>query len=94
MIYFIQGEATKLIKIGYTDGPENIRVSQIQADCSERVEVLGTAPGSKREEKILHARFITLKFHGEWFRPSLELLTLAMKSRLRPYRYGALLRRL
>lgn len=74
-IYFIQAE-NSLIKIGYSVNPgRRLRFFQIVSPVSLRM--LGFYPGYLADEIALHGRFAELRHHGEWFRPSPELLKLA-----------------
>lgn len=74
MIYFVQGQHSKLIKIGYTDRPFDQRWKALQLASAELLVLIGTAAGSLREEQRLHARFGDDKVHREWFKPSPDLM--------------------
>src|SRR5438552_3907269 len=77
MIYFIQGEITKLIKIGYTKSRKELwgRFYIMQIGSPDKLNVLGViVGGTRRKEKELHKRFEHLNIRGEWFKPSKLLL--------------------
>lgn len=65
-VYFLRAETTGRIKIGYSVDVAQ-RHEDIQAACSERLELLGTIPAGKAREKQLHAHFFDYRCHGEWF---------------------------
>ncbi|MDO6524720.1 GIY-YIG nuclease family protein [Motilimonas sp. 1_MG-2023] len=68
MIYFIQGEITKKIKIGHTD---NIiledRLQPIRSSSPDKIMFLGGMPGDRSLESTLKKRFNKFNSHGEWF---------------------------
>lgn len=75
MIYFIQPENGGLIKIGYTSKEPESRLRELQTGCHEKLIILATEEGSEVDESNLHLQFKSLRVRGEWFRPSVELLT-------------------
>lgn len=72
-VYFIQGEATGLIKIGYS---RNLltRFSQLQTASADTLRLLARLRGNQDRERELHARFAPWRKHGEWFEPAKPLL--------------------
>jgi hypothetical protein len=72
-IYFIRNRATGHIKIGVS-GDIPRRVQSIVAAANIHVELLGYKEGDRAEEQALHKRFAEHRRHGEWFKPSPELL--------------------
>ena len=76
MVYFIQGEITRRIKIGFTSRDTIInRLSSIQSNCSEKLSILGIISGaSVKEEHFIHKRFKESRIIGEWFIETLDLL--------------------
>ncbi len=72
-VYFIQGQITGLIKIGWTISVEG-RLFTLQASSPDKLKVLGWFPGNGREERALHKHFASCRSHGEWFFPEPELL--------------------
>lgn len=69
-VYFVR--SGKAIKIGFTTDLDG-RLSRLQTASSFPLQLLGTVPGTPRDEQNLHARFANLQVRGEWFRghPSL-----------------------
>ena len=72
-VYFVRGETTGHIKIGYSTDCAN-RIVQLQNGAPERLVMICTTHGDRRLEKQLHERFAKDRVHGEWFAPSAELL--------------------
>lgn len=74
-VYFIKAENVGLVKIGYSDRPEE-RLKSIQGMSPVPLRLLGWMPGSQQDERDLHARFAHLHSHGEWFRVDDDLAAL------------------
>lgn len=90
MVYFIQGEITRLIKIGCTIRCPQLRtpnakkeerkgqcfrIEELQTGSPDELVVLACVPQwGVKEEYALHKRFAHLRVRGEWFRPEKELL--------------------
>src|SRR5262249_52827739 len=72
--YFIQDEATKLIKIGFTAGTGEGRLGGLQTGCPGKLVLVLEVPGEKQDETAWHQRFASARERGEWFRPVAELL--------------------
>jgi Meiotically up-regulated gene 113 len=70
MIYFVQGEVTRLVKIGWSLNVEK-RLRQMQTGSAERLKVIAKMPG---DEKHFHQMFAKRRFHGEWFSLTDEML--------------------
>lgn len=81
-IYFIQGETTKLIKIGLTAGRAEGRLFTLQTGSPDKLVLLKAVPAPAAMERMLHERFAAARRHGEWFEPTAELL--AYIAELRP----------
>ena len=64
MIYFFKFQ--DYVKIGYSINPIK-RVSAIQVDLPEKIEVLGIIKGDRKLEKHLHDVFMSHRSSGEWF---------------------------
>jgi hypothetical protein len=75
-VYLIQCKATRLIKIGVTQGNLETRLRAIQTSSPHPLEFnrLGVFKGRKLLERFLHGRFAHARSHGEWFRPVSDLL--------------------
>lgn len=83
IIYFVRREG--LIKIGTTTQLAK-RVKAIsRGSCMPNgmtigpVEVLATMPGDRNIEEHLHRRFAEVRFQGEWFHETPELLALVAR---------------
>jgi hypothetical protein len=73
-VYFIQGSRGGLIKIGSSNDPP-ARLAEFQVNCPVRLRLLGVIwGGGIFREHYLHDEFKHLRQHGEWFRPTPELL--------------------
>lgn len=66
MIYFIQGNETRLIKIGHARHALE-RLSHLQTGSPDILDLIGVQIGHKDKEKELHALFSNYRMHGEWF---------------------------
>ncbi len=73
MIYFIQGETTKLIKIGYSRNPIR-RFKKLKRTNSEDLRLLRIIRGTRADEASLHNKFKSLRKHNEWFNPNREMI--------------------
>ena len=71
MVYFIQGEQTKLIKIGKADDVL-VRLRMLQCGSPDRLMVLKVEADAS--ERIYHLQFARDRVHGEWFSPSADLM--------------------
>lgn len=67
MIYFIQNETTKAIKIGYSTDVQK-RLAQLQTAVAEKLILIGQITGEIEHERALHDRFREHHLRGEWFR--------------------------
>jgi hypothetical protein len=72
MIYFVQGETTRLIKIGYAACPRR-RLIDLQVGSPDKLQILGIIDTTGRD-KAYHEIFKHLLIRGEWFAPGKELL--------------------
>jgi hypothetical protein len=72
-VYFIQGEKTKNIKIGFSTDP-NDRLRQHQTGSGEELLMLACVEGNQELETEIQRRFDSFRVHGEWFSPSDELI--------------------
>lgn len=79
-VYFIRGEKTGLVKIGYSKAPER-RLTDIQVGSGERVRLILQVPGAPVDERAFHARFRDTRDRGEWFREEGELAKFLRKQR-------------
>jgi Meiotically Up-regulated Gene 113 (MUG113) protein len=72
VVYFIQGDHSKLVKIGKT---VNIvqRLNVLRGAGPDQLTVLAVIPNENDDHKY-HERFADAWSHGEWFHPSPDLL--------------------
>lgn len=95
MVYFLQGEKTQLIKIGYTVSDRSLRkrISQLTTEGPDELRLLllldtdSIGPAEARGYQLeaqLHNKFRVDRHHGEWFRPSNKLLAYIAESQKRP----------
>lgn len=66
-IYFVLARKANLLKIGFTARQVSTRIDELQTTCGERLELLGSIPGTEIEEDNLHFRFRDQRTYGEWF---------------------------
>ncbi len=66
MIYFIQDQANRQIKIGYSKHPRK-RLGQLQVGAAHRLRLLGQIEGTIDDEKVILDQFATNRVRGEWF---------------------------
>ena len=71
-VYFMQREDL-LIKIGFSHDASK-RSKQLMGANACDLKILLTMDGGQPLETELHKRFKIDNHHGEWFRPSLELM--------------------
>lgn len=76
-VYFIQARTLGLIKIGHTTGSVAARLGTLQTGSPDELILLGAMPGTCDDEAALHEQFKSCRLHGEWFRPTPEILALA-----------------
>lgn len=79
MIYFLQGEHTRLIKIGFTARFIHSRMGALQIGSPDKLIFLGARPGDEKTEYKLHNMFREHHSHGEWFNESSELTSYIKK---------------
>lgn len=72
-VYFLQASPDGLIKIGYTSNLDS-RISSIRSDSPSEIRLLASVDGTRELEAELHEEFASYNQHGEWFKPSREIL--------------------
>lgn len=73
-VYFVQADASGLIKIG-TSGNSDKRIGNLRGANGSTLTVLAIIrPADRAVEQALHERFAEARHHGEWFNPVPELL--------------------
>lgn len=65
-VYLMRHGRADTIKIGYSKNPKE-REDTLQAEDPD-LNLLASWPGTKDDERALHARFSALRTRGEWFR--------------------------
>jgi hypothetical protein len=78
-VYFLRDPDRRRIKIGYSSDVER-RVKRIGAMNCGLVELVGRIPSPRWYEKLLHEIFAGDRVHGEWFKESPDLLSLASEA--------------
>ena len=86
-IYFItEGH---YIKIGYTTQKIEKRIKQLNTGAVQKILLLGWMYGNKAKEKELHIKFAQsrVRYNGEWFKPTENLLDFINENNLEPNSY-------
>ena len=73
VVYFIERESDKAIKIGHT-GCLSDRMNQLRYGEKCDLKILCLIDGGRPVEKAMHKQFENCNLCGEWFMPSAELL--------------------
>jgi hypothetical protein len=73
-VYFLQGEVTKLIKIGFTTHSIKDRTNDLQTGSPDKLVPLRAVLGRRELEQRLHQRFAQHRVHGEWFHPHADVM--------------------
>jgi hypothetical protein len=73
LVYFIEAIGLDMIKIGIA-ADVGLRLSNLQTSSPVPLKLLGTMPGGKEMEGILHGMLAGQRVRGEWFRrcPKIE----------------------
>lgn len=75
-VYFAQCGEEGPVKIGWTAGPVEARLRQLQVGSPEELRLLGTlhTEDAAELERELHGRFASYRVRGEWYQAEGELL--------------------
>lgn len=86
-IYFVT--EGKHIKIGYTTQDIEKRIKQLNTGSVQNISLLGWICGDKAKEKELHIKFAQsrVRYNGEWFEPTENLLDFINENNLEPNSY-------
>jgi hypothetical protein len=84
MVYFIQAEGVRLIKIGLSVGGIRERLFTLRTMSPVPLRCIGLMEGDRDVEIELHRRFRDLRSHGEWFWPGRELIKFIEDSARQP----------
>jgi hypothetical protein len=82
VIYFIQDTGNQTIKIGLSNTPTK-RLEALQTANANPLVMLGTIPGSREEEDLLHQQFVSYRLQGEWFQGTPEVVAAIKRLLLR-----------
>lgn len=66
-VYFILAADSRRVKIGFTAGTSQRRLSKMQTDNHERLAVIRWLQGNEQTEGLLQNRYAHLRLHGDWF---------------------------
>lgn len=87
-VYFVENIETGRIKVGFTTGSVNVRVSQLQIGSDCELRLLGAVIADETRgttEHQLHLKFAKWHYRGEWFTrailPLIQDLLLKTKGR-------------
>lgn len=73
-VYFIRrSDGEGPFKIGHSEHPEG-RLASLMCWSPYPLTIVATIPGHRRLEQRFHAKFADAHSHGEWFRPTPELV--------------------
>jgi hypothetical protein len=72
MVYFVQGEKTRLIKIGRTNSLMD-RLTLLQTSSPDRLICLAVLEDAD-DDRVYHNMFADCRVHFEWFEPNPPLL--------------------
>lgn len=70
IIYFIKSGNDGNIKIGITNRELKYMIKELQAESSEKLNILISFRGIKSTEIFLHDQFRIFHNHNEWYSPS------------------------
>jgi hypothetical protein len=82
MIYFIQDTISRAIKIGVAGDPQR-RLASLQTGHPHLLILLGTVPGARKQEALLHKQFSSYRLKGEWFRGDADFFCVVQKLLMR-----------
>lgn len=75
-IYFVQAGDDGPVKIGITTDIRR-RLTALRTGSPAPLRLLGHLPANSSFEKGLHRRLAAARLHGEWFKPTREVLAWA-----------------
>lgn len=67
MIYFVECQTTRLVKVGYCRSNLDDRLKKMRCDSATLLDLVSLIDGDVFAEKALHRRFSADRHHGEWF---------------------------
>jgi hypothetical protein len=72
-VYLIHNVNKNEVKIGYSFDPVK-RLSQMQTATTDKLSILLTIKGGKKEEQLFHESLAAYRISGEWFRNEYAVL--------------------
>jgi len=73
-VYFLQGVTGGCVKIGFTMYDPRRRMADLQTGSPVVLRIIHTVDAPRSAERWAHERFSGSHSHGEWFRPTADLL--------------------
>ena len=74
-VYFLRDSASGLIKIGFSAARSfKKRMTTLKISAANKLELVKVIDGDYKVERSIHKQFSHCRKHGEWFKPSSELL--------------------
>jgi hypothetical protein len=74
-VYFVQAEGGGPVKIGYTEGEPEKRVTALQTASPVRLHLVTYTVGDRAKEREIHNMFSRNRLNGEWFSDDAEGLS-------------------
>jgi len=65
-VYFLRSQ-NDLVKIGFTRSPVSVRINAIGQLSPVPLFLIGSIPGTMKDETQFHHLFAAFRSHGEWF---------------------------
>lgn len=72
-VYFLSDSNAATVKIGFSKDVDS-RIIALQTSNTNPLVLLGSIPGGRVTERVLHAKFRRFRIKGEWFTAAPELL--------------------
>ena len=72
-VYLIRDCDQQRLKIGFAEIVKR-RFNQIRCATTNRMEFIGSIPGSRKNEQIVHSRFKKFNVQREWFEDATEII--------------------
>lgn len=77
-VYFVRGDRSGLVKIGYSVNPRK-RMKGLMTGAAEPLTLLFVIRAPRSRERALHARFAKYRTQGEWFEAGPDLAAFIAK---------------
>lgn len=66
-IYLIEAVGAFALKVGFTSGPLEKRLRDLQTGSPHELRLVASQSGSKSDERALHETLEDYRIRGEWF---------------------------